>query len=123
MAENSDLVSNVDAILATLTALHEDVGELKSSLNAHNNREFEFQREYEREHGKVVSKADAAHRRLDDLEKVIDSNTKTIKALSESIKPLLFANKLMSFVAAGFGLSVIGLIWAIIIGQVHLVLP
>ena len=53
----------------------------------------------------------------------IASLAKLTSDLSEDIQPLLFQAKILVYVGAALGISIIGLVWSLIIGQVRIVVP
>lgn len=112
-----------ETIIERLKGIQEDVAEIKADLRAYNEREVAFQRHYEREHQIVLGKAEAAHRRIDGLEPKVAENADQVKILTNLIQPLISTNKVLIWLGVGFGLSVVALIWAIIIGQAQVVFP
>ena len=75
------------------------------------------------EFGSQEQKAEAAHNRLDYVEKRIELLEINIKKITDMMPSLVATNKVLIFIAGALGLSVVGLIWSLIIGQVQLVFP
>lgn len=114
MAETTQPTNAV--IVARLDNLISDVTEIKDSLRCHIESQDKFERNALVEHARIGDRGDAAHRRLDETEK-------RIKALEDAIQPIIYANKVMTWIGGILALSVIGLIWMIITQQVRLVFP
>lgn len=79
--------------------------------------------EYRTQHQRVVDRAQSAHERIDKLESDVAKMASLISQLKELMAPVLFANKIIVWVATVLGASVILLVWSMITGQVQLVFP
>ena len=94
----------------------EDVKEIKSTVNKMRD-----------EARKVEKHCSERHIRTEGLveghEERIKENTRAIKALQDSVQPLVMMSKVLGFVATLLAASVIGLIWMIITHQVQIVFP
>lgn len=66
---------------------------------------------------KIDGKADAAHRRLDDHVKRLDTLEVAVRNLSDAVQPLVWTSRLIAFVGTAVGVSIIALIWSLITGQ------
>lgn len=113
--------SNQAVLIERIETLRVDISELKQLMMTHIEAQEQDQRQYLREHAKVEASTVAAHRRLDDLEKLTAGLVNDTKALKDAIQPLIFANKILTWVGVLLGGSVVALIWSIITGQVTLV--
>jgi len=96
--------------------LFRDIREIKTSLFELNDKIARFQLEYTREHQIVVHVAQQA------LSKSCQ-NEKDIKNINTSLAPLIQMNKVVAWIGAVLGVSVISLIVMIITGQVQLIFP
>jgi len=98
-------------VLERIEGIRCDISELKGTLNAHMADERRAREEYLVDHAAVTSKADAAHRRLDELEPTVKAMKDTIAKLERATLENTAAQKLqtaiLAFIASAIGLWLI----------------
>lgn len=103
------------------------MGELKASNAELTKAVNTLAKTYEVEHVRVVSDVDNIRKRLDAIDKPKDGRLDQIEAqldqITKDLQPLVTANRIMVWIAGALGVSVIGLIWAILTHQILLVVP
>ena len=104
------------SIEVSLQHIRDDTTDIKACLRKLDKSLNDFKLEYTKEHQVVVSIAEQA------LEKSME-NERKIDQLEQRLAPLIQANKIIAWVGAGVGTAVIGLIIAIITGQVQIIFP
>lgn len=104
------------SIEVQLKHIQEDTTDIKACLRKLDKGFSDFKLEYTKEHQVVVNIAEQA------LGKTME-NERKIDKLEQRLAPLIQANKIIAWVGAALGASVMGLIWAIITGQVQIVIP
>lgn len=110
-------------ILERIDSLRDDIAEVKAGMSDVTSWRHEFEKRYEVAHNDIDHKANLAHQRIDEIKLKQEENTAQIKALRDAIQPMIYTNKVLSFIGGTLGVSVIALIWAIMTGQVSLVFP
>jgi len=119
--------ADIKILVSEIQGVREDLKEIKSDIKCLTEWQTDFERHYNSEHVRVDSKADAANRRLDLLEPKVEKLEKAIRDEVQSIKdalhPLKLQAKIIVWVGVVLGMSIIGLIWSIIIGQAKVVFP
>ena len=125
-----DMAASTEVIIERIEALRCDVQDISKKLEDHNRREGEFREHYVKEHGLVDNKAQRAHERIDQVEarimehaKQMDALRQAMDSLQKSVQPLIFANKVMMWLAGILGSTIIILIWSLITGQAQVVFP
>lgn len=78
---------------------------------------------YETRHVELTANVNEHERRINDLEKKITDIQDEIEAMNTAIKPLIFQAKILGWVAAIGGATIIAFIWSIIIHAVTIVVP
>jgi uncharacterized protein YPO0396 len=115
-------ISNA-VLLEKINNVLKEVGDMAGDIKCNANDFAKFANEYAGAHVKVVERADNAHSRIDELNKRVDALDAAMKKLTDSIHPLIYTNKVLTWLAIGFGGSVIALIWAILTHAVEIVAP
>lgn len=104
-----------------------DVGEVKTLLTTMTERLSSFQQESIRVHEQLASRIEINRTTLVDHRTDIDSNNDRIKVIEDAIKPLLVANKILTWVAitAGGVLITGGLafLWMVLTHQLSVLYP
>jgi len=123
----NSLDRKIEIVIARFDAIDRNQTKMESQFDTLTKQMIEFNKEYISGHVTVENKINAAHIRLDSVESSTDKRlTKVEDAILEIRKviiPIISWNKIITFIVTGFAVSVIGLIWALIIGQVQLVFP
>jgi len=120
---SENLSTQIGIILERVNTVFKSVEKLTERLEQLWSQQNNFIREYIAQHAVVEQKATAAHVRIGDIEIRVEALEKTLKELNNTLQPLVSTNKAIGFIAAALGVSIIGLIWSLIIGQVQLVFP
>jgi uncharacterized protein YPO0396 len=115
-------ISNA-VLLEKINNVLKEVGDMAGDIKCNANDFAKFANEYAGAHVKVVERADNAHSRINELNKRVDALDAAMKKLTDSIHPLIYTNKVLTWLAVGFGSSIIALIWAILTHSVELVAP
>jgi len=113
---NAVLLERIENVLDKVDGIATDV-----KCNA--NEFTAFAKEYAGAHVAVVEETKRAHSRIDELKLRMDQMDAAIKALTDSVRPLVYTNKILTWLAIGFGGSIIALIWAILTHTVELIAP
>ena len=113
-ATSSSQNADIKVLIVEMQGVREDVNEIKRDIKCLSEREAEFERHYTGEHVKVETAASAAHRRLDILEPKVSK-------IEDALHPLMIQARIIVWVATLLGVSIIGLIWAIIVGQAEVI--
>ena len=104
-----------------MTNLQTDITQIGCNVSTLVTGFQDFRHKYVEEHAKVVSRTEAHDITLVDHKKRIEELEKEYRKLLDMITPLIHTNKIVVWIGAVLGLSVLGLIWSIITGQVVLV--
>ena len=120
---SENLSTQVGIILERVNTVFKRVERLTEQLEQLCSQQNVFIRDYIAQHAVVEQKANAAHTRIDQIEDRIGSLEVMLKKLDDTLHPLVSTNKAIGFIAAALGVSIVGLIWSLIIGQVQLVFP
>lgn len=115
--------ANNQVILERIDAMRADVAELKGLFQQHTATQIAFERESAVVRADHESKLIAAHRRLDDLEKRDKERSDQIDALRAAVQPLIYTNKILTWLAVLLGGSIVTLIISIVTHQVTIVVP
>lgn len=107
-------------LVERLKNLQDDLVKIDQGVSSLNDKFGCFERGYLVEHAKVVNRADEAHARLADHLKRIEMLEARFEQLSKLISPLIQTNKIVVWIGGALGLSVLGLVWSILTGQVTL---
>ena len=103
------------------------MSDLKASNNELTRAVNTLAKTYEVEHVRVVSDVSSITKRLDAIDKPKDGRLDQIEAqldqIAKDLQPLVLANRVTVWIAGALGVSVIGLIWAILTHQLLLVVP
>jgi len=113
---NAVLLEKINNVLKNVEAMSSDI-----KCNA--NEFTAFAKEYVGSHTVVVEDTKRAHARIDELKKRMDAFEDALKELTESIHPLVFTNKILTWLAVLLGSSIVALIWSILTHTVELVAP
>jgi len=117
-AENMSDVS-VEVVLERISIMQNDITDIKRLLDKNEER---LQMAMV-ERIKIAQESSAAHRRLDECQPKRELIEKDIDALRDAMRPLITANRIMVYLASALMVSILGLIWGLITGQVQLVFP
>lgn len=115
-------ISNA-VLLEKINNVLEKVDDLAGDVKCNSTDFSKFAKEYAGAHAEVVGRADHAHKRIDELKLRMDATDEAVKKLTDSIRPLIYTNKILTWLAVGFGGSVIALIWAILTHTIELTAP
>lgn len=110
-------------VLERIDQLRGDVAELKDLFRKHVESQTTYERESAIVHAELDNKSSAAHRRLDEQEAIIKELSEQVQKLRDAIQPLVFTNKILTWLGLALGGSVLALIWSIVTHQVSLVIP
>lgn len=83
----------------------------------------DFERVYAVAHTELDNKANHAHLRIDEVKRQQEDASAQLKALRDAIQPMIYTNRILAWIGGLLGASIIGLIWALVVGQVTVVLP
>ena len=97
-------------------AIRSDTKEMVAKLKHLEQEMVEFREGYIIGHNEVVSAAKYNTVRLDKIEPRVDK-------LEGDVAPLKFGMKILSFIGAALGASIVALIWTMITGQVTVIFP
>jgi hypothetical protein len=112
--------TNNAIIIERLEALACDMLEIKASLKEYQQSSVKFLVDFEIRYAAVDNKAGAAHTRLDKHDAEITAMTKSQAETARMVTSLVLQSKVINFVGAGLGVSIIALIWGILTHQVTL---
>lgn len=107
-------------LVERLKNVQDDLVKIDRGVCALNEKLSAFERSYLVEHAKVVNRADEAHAKLTDHLRRIERLETSFEALSKMIQPLINTNKIVVWIGGALGLSVLGLVWSLLTGQVTL---
>ena len=113
---NAVLLERIENVIKKVDALASDI-----RCNAFDFTKFA--KEYEGSHTQVVESDKQAHKRIDELKQRMDIFESAMKELTDSIHPLVFTNKILTWLAVLLGGSIVALIWSILTHTVELVAP
>jgi len=113
---NAVLLEKIDNVLR-------NVENMSCDIKTNANDFTRFSREYEGSHTQVVESDKQAHARIDELKKRMDAFDEAMKKLTESIQPLIFTNKILTWLAVLLGGSIVALIWSILTHEITLLAP
>jgi len=116
-----DIDVEVAVVYSKIDAMQDDLKEIKTTVKAADKRAQEFEKYYIEQHSQVVHSTNRAHARLDDYERRLCALENTLEELADLVKPLVFQSRVLIWVASGFGVLIIGLLFAIFTGQAHLI--
>lgn len=100
--------------------LQEDLDSIDRGISSLNKCFTDFEKSYLVEHGKVENRTEDAHQKLLEHLKRIERLERSFETLDRMIQPLIQTNKAVIWIGGALGVSVLGLIWSIITGQVVL---
>ena len=115
-------ISNA-VLLEKINNVLKEVGDMAGDIKCNANDFAKFANEYAGAHVKVVERADNAHSRIDELNKRVDALDAAMKKLTDSIHPLIYTNKILTWLAGVLGVSIVALIWSIITHTLELTVP
>jgi len=121
--EITKFARDIGAMQSSIITQTESINQLSTDIKKYSNEQNQFAQECIKAHAINDKKASAAHSRLDDHDKQLGILVKWSREIDKLISPLVSTNKIAIFIGGGIGLSIIGLIWAIITGQVTLIFP
>lgn len=113
---NQVVIERIETVRAMLESI-------SGKLDKHIEAQAASERDIALKLQEIDSRSLAAHRRIDQHDQDIKNLAEQVQKLSDAIQPLVFANKILTWVAVGFGSSIIALIWGIITDRVSLVIP
>ena len=117
--------ADIKVLIVEIQGLREDISEIKTDVKCLSERQVEFERHYTGEHVKIESQTQAANRRLDILEPKVEKLDETVrqelKNINATLSPLHLQAKVMVWIAAVLGVSIIGLIFSIVFGQAEVI--
>jgi len=108
--EETKFAKEIGAMQSTLTIQTKAINQLSLDLKEYIKNQSEFAQECAR-----------AHYRISTHDKQLDTLTIWARGIDKIIPSLVSTNKILIFIGSGLGLSIIGLIWALITGQITLV--
>lgn len=108
-------------VIERIESLRSDLAEIKLSVQALSDNYQRFRESYIMEHNKIMSSVEQAHKRIDTLDVDMRKLEGSLAALKEQVQPLCVWGKVAAFIASVLGVSIIGLIWSMITGQVSLI--
>lgn len=115
--------NNEAILLEKLENLRCDIADMKQSLKDLYSSFNEFQRASLVDRTQIRDEVKTALKRIDTHDVQIEEISTDIKRIEDSIRPLVFANKILAFVSVALGSSVILLIWEIILHKVEIIVP
>jgi chromosome segregation ATPase len=115
--------TQMGVILEKLNFVFDKIEKITNKIEGICSQQNAFIRDYIAQRAAVEQKAEAAHNRLDYVEKRIELLEVNIEKITDMMPSLMAMNKILIFIASAFGLSIVGLIWSLIIGQVQLIFP
>ena len=118
-----DIATNLGVLTERVTSVQDDIKEIKAVVDCSEKRGVAFEKHYIAEHARIMHKADAAHKRIDNHDNRIADISTQLLILTKSIQPLIATNKVLGWLGGVLGASILVLIWMIIIGQVTLNFP
>ena len=107
-------------LIERLKNLSDDLAKIDRGVSSLDSRFGIFERSYLVEHAKVVNRADDAHSKITDHLRRIERLEASFEALSKMIQPLINTNKIVVWIGGALGISLLGLVWSILTGQVTL---
>ena len=110
-------------LLERIENVIEKVDSLSGDIRCNSADFSRFANEYAGAHVEVVESTKNAHKRIDELKMRMDALDASMKRLTDSIHPLIYTNKILTWLAVGFGGSIMALIWAILTHTVELITP
>ena len=111
---------DLGVVITHLEHVREDIGEIKENVKSLDKREAEFERMYVKEHTILADKAEDAHKRIDKQEDEISTLKNEVRVICDKLSPIIQGHKIMVFIGAALGMSVLALIWSLITGNVEL---
>ena len=131
MTEN-DIAIELGVLTEQIKRSRQDIAEIKTSQTSMATRSVTFEKTYISEHACVTGAIDNAHNRIDEHDiKIAEIKTELfvltkstrlqLKELTEAIAPLVFASRVLIWIIAAAGVSIIGLVVSLITGRVNLV--
>lgn len=100
--------ASIEAIYERLANVREDVSEIKCTVGEIDKRQ----------RGIIIAVA-----KVEDHDKRLERAEQEIKALWESVKPIIFMSKILSVIGTILAGSVIALIWSILTHQITFIIP
>ena len=110
-------------LLERIENIIEKVDELAGDIRCNNGEFVKFAREYAGAHTQVVNSTEQAHKRIDELKTRMDALELSVKKMTDSIHPLIYTNKILTWLAGVLGVSIVALIWSIITHTLELTVP
>lgn len=112
-----------DVILEKINNIQGDVSEIKTEVGSLNKSYQASQHEAIRERSELHMQSVASHRRLDVHEKRMKDIEDQMREIRNALQPLIFTNKILTFVGITLGGSTIALIWSLITGKAVMIIP
>jgi len=111
-----------DVILERVQSVQETVIKIENAVEKLSCKVSEFQLGYVKAHERVVGDIEEAISRLNAHDKDIKDLRDDLKALTDVIKPLVFTNRILTWMAGIIGLGVIVFIGALLTHEVQVIL-
>jgi hypothetical protein len=118
----TDDVTNA-IILERVENLREDVSKLNELMRCYQENMTRFELDSSKERAVLKVGAEDTKKRLDGHDRQMETLTGQIKDLRDSVAPLLYTNKLLTFLGSALMVSILTLIWSIITHRVTLMFP
>lgn len=111
---------SLEVVLERTELIRSDMAEVKEAIKCIEGTLSSFQREYEREHMRLATSVEVAHRRLDDIQAKVVAQDTRIEELVKAVQPLIFSNRILTTLASALMVALIGLTISIATGQIAL---
>ena len=118
MADDQSINSeNLDVIVERISNLRDDIREVKDLV-----KEVGVQQQVAKEDRiKICNRVEYAHLRIDQIQKHFEDQQIEMRQLKKQVQPLIFTNKIVAAIGSIALISILGLVWALLTGQVQLV--
>ena len=115
--------SNNAIVVERLENLRNGQSELKTAVDGMDDNLTKLIIEYRTEHERIVAAAQSAHVRIDNNNKRIAALETRMEDLAKAVTPLIYSNRILTFISSAFVLSIVALIWGLLTGSINLVVP
>ena len=123
MSPTPTIKPNIDVILEKIEGVRCDTNEIKDTVHRTAEKFEGFQINYAAAHERVVNRTDEAHKRIDELERIVTEQGRQLMSLTKAIAPLVTSNKILVWFAAGCGGLLIVFLFSILTHQVIVTFP
>ena len=129
---DKDVLAELGVLIGRVEDTRGDIAEIKESQQNAETRGITFEKTYIAEHTRLTGQVEYAHARISnhdikiaeikiELYELTKNTREEIRLLADAIKPLAYTSKVITWIFAALGTSIIALVIAIITGQVELV--